>query len=67
MFIAVVTAMVLAKGRVEEALKLKLCQHGVWLRVLWGDDELIKVVCGMMRSHLVYEGPSYVREGPSEA
>ena len=59
----------LAKGRVEEALKLKRFQHAVWLlrRGVLGDDELIKVVCGMMRSHLVYEGPSNVREGPSEA
>ena len=31
------------------------------------DEELLKVVCGLMRSHLWYEGPSYVREGPSEA
>ena len=53
----------------EKIFKLKQFQYAVWLLKLGalGDDELVKVVCGMMRSHLGYEGPSYVREGPSEA
>ena len=47
-------------------MKQKLfLQAAVWLllkRGVLGDDELIKVVCGMMRSHLVYEGPSSTYE-----
>ena len=57
------------RGKGFETKTVSVCSVAVWLlkRGVLGDDELVKVVCGMMRSHLGYEGPSYVREGPSEA